>query len=64
MLILARKKDQRLRIGEDIIITVTRLQGDRVQLGVEAPDDVRILREEVYQKELLRRKSLENPTDE
>lgn len=62
MLILSRKKDQRLRIGEDIIITVTRLQGDRVQLGVQAPEDVRILREEVYQRELLRRKN--NPTDE
>lgn len=48
MLILARKKNQSLRIGDDIVITVVDVQGDQIRLGINAPQDVKILRQELY----------------
>jgi carbon storage regulator len=48
MLILARKKNQSLRIGDDIIITVVDVQGDQVRLGISAPKEIQILRQELY----------------
>ena len=48
MLILTRKLDERIRIGDDIIITVTRIDADSVKLGFDAPRAVQIHREEVY----------------
>lgn len=47
MLILTRKPEQRIIINENIIISVLAVEGDRVKLGIVAPKDVSILREEV-----------------
>jgi carbon storage regulator len=47
MPVLSRKKGQRLRLGEGIVLTVLGLRGGQVRLGIEAPEDVVILREEV-----------------
>ena len=47
MLVLTRKTDQRICIGEDITVTVVRIKGGSVQLGIEAPDGVQILRGEL-----------------
>lgn len=47
MLVLSRGKDQRIMIGDNIIVTVTEIRGDKVRIGIEAPDDVRIAREEL-----------------
>lgn len=47
MLVLSRKKGQRLYLGEGIVLTVLGLRGGQVRLGIEAPEDVVILREEV-----------------
>ena len=47
MLVLSRKRSERIRIGDNIVITVVRLGPDNVRLGIEAPDDVAILREEL-----------------
>ena len=47
MLVLSRKEDQTIFIGENIKLTVVRLQGNSVRLGIEAPHDVRILRGEL-----------------
>lgn len=47
MLILARKKDQQIVIGGQIVITVVEIRGDKVRLGIEAPKDVRVDRKEV-----------------
>ena len=49
MLSLARRPGQRIRIGEDIIIVVREVRGRQVKLGIEAPDHVRVLREEIYE---------------
>ncbi|MDX2036262.1 MAG: carbon storage regulator CsrA [Isosphaeraceae bacterium] len=48
MLVLTRKVGERIRIGGGIVITVVRLQNDKVRIGIEAPADVPVHREEVY----------------
>ena len=48
MLVLSRKCDQSLLVGEDITITVLAIDGERVKLGIEAPRSVTVLRTEVH----------------
>ena len=50
MLILTRKEGESLRLGEDITVTVVSVKGGHVRLGVAAPRDVAVHREEIYQK--------------
>jgi carbon storage regulator len=47
MLVLSRKQSQRIRLGDSIVITVVRVAGDKVRLGIEAPRDVVVLRDEL-----------------
>lgn len=47
MLVLSRKALQSVIIGEDVKITVIRVEGNQVRIGIEAPNDVRILRGEL-----------------
>ncbi len=49
MLILARKVNERIIIGDDIEISVVEIKGDQVKLGVNAPRDVKVYRHEVYE---------------
>jgi carbon storage regulator len=49
MLILTRKVGEMIRIGDGVVIRVLEVRGSQVRLGVDAPADVRIFREEVYQ---------------
>lgn len=49
MLVLSRKKKEALLIGEDIKITVIGIEGDKVKLGIEAPENLTIYREEIYE---------------
>lgn len=48
MLVLSRHKDESIKIGEDITITVVDIRGDKVRLGISAPTDVAVHRQEVY----------------
>lgn len=50
MLVLTRKVGERICIGDGIVLTVVRLQNDKVRIGIEAPLDVAVHREEVFQK--------------
>ena len=50
MLILSRKKGQKLLIGDNIEITITDVDNGVVKIGVEAPKDISILREELYKE--------------
>jgi carbon storage regulator len=50
MLVLARKVGRRLMIGDDIVVTVTEIVGNQVRLGIDAPADVRIRREELLER--------------
>jgi len=47
MLVLSRKVGQRIVINHNITIVISRIAGNRVQIGIEAPDDVPILRGEL-----------------
>lgn len=47
MLILTRKSGQGFRVGEDIVITITEISGDKVKVGIDAPKDIKILRSEL-----------------
>ncbi len=47
MLVLTRKPGEKIHIGNDIVLTVLEVQGTRVRLGIDAPDDVRVLRAEL-----------------
>ena len=47
MLVLSRKERERIRLGDSIVLTIVRVSGDRVRLGIEAPEDMIVLREEL-----------------
>ena len=48
MLVLSRKKDEKIIIGDSISIMVVDIRGDKVRLGIDAPRDVPVHRQEVY----------------
>lgn len=48
MLVLSRKRDERIIIGGNIVITVIEIRGDKVRLGIQAPSDVPVHRQEIY----------------
>ncbi len=49
MLVLSRKSGESITIGEDIVVTVVGVNGTQAKLGITAPRNVQVLREEVYQ---------------
>lgn len=49
MLILTRKPGERLIINDNITITILEFKGNQVRVGIDAPSDVAVFREEVYQ---------------
>jgi len=49
MLILTRKLGQAIRIGNEIKITITDIKGKQIRVGIEAPEEMAVHREEVYQ---------------
>lgn len=48
MLVLSRKKNEKIVINESIVITIVDVRGDRVRIGIDAPRDVTIHREEIH----------------
>lgn len=50
MLILTRKLNEAIVIGDDITITVLSVKGGKVRLGIDAPEDVSVHREEIFQR--------------
>ena len=48
MLILSRRLNEKIVIGDDIVISVVEVRGDQVKLGIEAPRNVKVFREEVF----------------
>lgn len=49
MLVLSRKKDERIMIGDSISIMVVDIRGDKVRLGIDAPSEISVHRQEVYE---------------
>jgi len=58
MLVLSRKKNESIVIGHDITIVVVEIRGDKVRLGIEAPKNVDVHRQEVY--DAIQRSNREN----
>jgi carbon storage regulator len=47
MLVLSRKQNERILVGDSVVVTVVRVSGDKVRIGIEAPPHVRVLRDEL-----------------
>lgn len=66
MLVLARKRNEKINIGNDIVITVVEILGDRVRIGISAPPTVQVVRSELAKEWQNKRgknsRGLERPT--
>lgn len=49
MLVLSRKQNEKIRIGSNVVIKIVSISDNQVKIGIEAPPDVKILREEIYE---------------
>jgi len=56
MLILTRRLGEKLRIGDDVTVTILGVKGCQVRIGIDAPRDVMVNREEIYQRILKEQK--------
>lgn len=52
MLVLSRKQNERIRVGDSVVVTVVRVSGDKVRIGIEAPANVRVLRDELEENDM------------
>lgn len=59
MLVLSRKKQQSILIGENIRITIIEVKGNRIRVGIEAPPNVNIVRSEVLEQRKTGERSLQ-----
>lgn len=50
MLVLSRKREQRIRIGDNILVEIIRTGRNTVKIGIQAPDDIRVMRDELLQE--------------
>jgi len=48
MLVLSRQRDESIVIGDDVVVTVVDVRGDKVRLGIQAPSEIPVHRREVY----------------
>ncbi|MEX2291021.1 MAG: carbon storage regulator CsrA [Mycobacteriales bacterium] len=64
MLVLTRRSQQSIMIGKDVVITILEVRGDQVRLGVSAPRDVAVHREEVFLELQEANKSAASPSAE
>jgi carbon storage regulator len=49
MLVLSRHRDESIMIGDDVVVTIVDIRGDKVRLGINAPQDIPVHRREVYE---------------
>ena len=62
MLVLSRQRDESIMIGDNIVVTIVDIRGDKVRLGINAPTEIPVHRQEVYdaiQRENLRASRLD-----
>lgn len=63
MLVLSRQRDESIFIGDNIKITIVDIRGDKVRLGIEAPSEVPVHRQEVYEAIQRQNRNGEVPVD-
>ncbi len=63
MLILTRKLNESLMIGDEVTVTVLGIKGNQVRIGIDAPKDIAVHREEIYEK-ILDEQSMNKQPDE
>lgn len=49
MLVLSRHRDESIMIGDDVVVTIVDIRGDKVRLGIDAPQNIPVHRQEVYE---------------
>ena len=49
MLVLSRQRDESIVIGENVVVTIVDIRGDKVRLGIQAPGEIPVHRQEVYE---------------
>ncbi|RZU50443.1 carbon storage regulator CsrA [Krasilnikovia cinnamomea] len=64
MLVLTRKAGESVIIGDDIVVTVLEARGDVIRIGIQAPRDVQVHREEVYRELQAANRAAASPDDE
>jgi carbon storage regulator len=64
MLVLTRRAGESVMIGDDIVITVLEARGDVIRLGIQAPRDVQVHREEVYRELQDANRAAASPTED
>lgn len=50
MLVLTRKTGEKIHIADDVVLTVVRIQGDKVRIGIEAPKEIPVHRQEIFER--------------
>lgn len=63
MLVLTRRSGESVMIGDDVVITVLEVRGDVVRLGIRAPRDIQVHREEIYLELQTANLQAASPTD-
>ena len=58
MLILSRRVGEKLIIGENVTVTILGVKGNQIRIGIDAPRDIAVNREEIYQRILKEQKAL------
>jgi carbon storage regulator len=49
MLVLSRQRDESIVIGDKVVVTIVDIRGDKVRLGIQAPEEIPVHRQEVYE---------------
>ncbi|MFG0332210.1 hypothetical protein Mal4_46390 [Maioricimonas rarisocia] len=62
MLVLSRHRDESIIIGDNIVITIVDIRGDKVRLGIQAPTEIPVHRQEIYDAIQREKARSQNPT--
>jgi carbon storage regulator len=63
MLILSRRVGEKLIIGENVTVTILGVKGNQIRIGIDAPRDIQVNREEIFQRILKEREALNSARD-